>query len=150
VIRPATLDDLATLVDFVVAEAREAEDRPLDRDQVSQAVRAALENPHLARYWLLEGGGGEVDGAIAAVTEWSDWRNAAYWWIQFVFLRPEARGRGHLESLVGELERVARSLGAPELRLYVHPDNARAIRAYEKLGFAPSPYRVMTKPFAGR
>jgi ribosomal protein S18 acetylase RimI-like enzyme len=147
-VRAAAHEDLPDLVDFVVEEAFEAEGRQLDRDQVQQAVTAALENPHLAQYWVLQEPTGRVVGAIAAVTEWSDWRNAAYWWIQFVFLLPEVRGRGHLLVLVAELERIAQAQGAPELRLYVHPDNARAIRAYEKLGFAPSPYRVMTKALA--
>ena len=32
---------------------------------------------------------------------------------------------------------------AVELRLYVHPTNAHALRAYEKLGFVPLPYVMM-------
>ena len=45
---------------------------------------------------------------------------------------------------------TASAAAAPELRLYVHPDNARAIRAYERLGFTMSGYRIMSQPVARR
>jgi glutathione S-transferase len=147
--RSAAARDIARLVDFVLAEAREAEDRPLDRAAVTQAVTAAIEHPALARYWVLTDRAGEhLLGAIAATTEWSDWQNASYWWISFVYLVPEARGRGLLDALIREVEAAAQADGAPEVRLYVHPGNARAVRAYEKLGFSDIPYRFMRKPLA--
>lgn len=33
---------------------------------------------------------------------------------------------------------------ALELRLYVHRENSAAIRAYQKNGFSPSDYEIMT------
>jgi glutathione S-transferase len=145
-VRSATARDIARVVDFVLAEARESEDRPLDRAATTQAVTAAIENPGLARYWVLADRQDALLGAIAATTEWSDWQNANYWWISFVYLAPEARGRGLLEALVREVEATAQAERAPEVRLYVHPGNARAIRAYEKLGFSDMTYRFMRKP----
>lgn len=115
-VRDATEEDLPALIDMVAAEAREAEGRELDRQVVAAAVTAALRDPSLARTWLLEEGGERL-GAVAAVREWSDWSNAAYWWIQFAYL-------------------------------VVHRDNARAIRAYRRIGFADRPYLVMAEPLA--
>jgi glutathione S-transferase len=138
--------DIARLVDFVLAEARESEDRSLDRASVTEAVTAAVENPILARYWVLADDQGErLLGAIAATTEWSDWQNANYCWISFVYLLPEARGRGLLSALMGQVEETARAERSPELRLYVHSGNVRAVRAYERLGFSDIPYRFMYK-----
>ncbi|MEM8858822.1 MAG: GNAT family N-acetyltransferase [Chloroflexota bacterium] len=55
---------------------------------------------------------------------------------------PEKRGQGLmgklLDAVVTEMERQ----GGLELRLYVHQGNKRAIRAYEKAGFKPSPYKL--------
>jgi glutathione S-transferase len=144
-VRRALARDITRLVDFVVAEARESEDRSLARPAVTQAVTAAIENPSLARYWVVADRQEHLLGAISVTTEWSDWQNANYCWISFVFLAPEARGRGLLQLLIGEAEAAARRERAPELRLYVHSANARAIRAYEKLGFSDMPYRVMGK-----
>lgn len=146
-VRDATQADGATLVAFVLAEAREAEGRSLDPGAVSAAVTAALCDPALARYWLVLDGDTAV-GAISVVREWSDWSNAAYWWIQFVFLAPEARGRGLLARMVDEVRRAAGAASAAELRLYVHPGNARAIRAYQRIGFAPLAYQILGQPVA--
>jgi GNAT superfamily N-acetyltransferase len=144
-VHDATALDIPILVDFVLAEGREAEDRALDPGVVAKAVAAAVHDPTLARYWTAVENDAVI-GAIAVVREWSDWHNSAYWWIQFVFVIPQARGRGVLDALVDHVTHVAGTVGSPELRLYVHPANARAARAYERLGFAPSPYRVLTRP----
>jgi len=148
-VREASRGDVQQLVDFTVAEAAEAEGRQLDHSLVERAVTASIDDPHLARYWIVESPDRQIVGAIAVVSEWSDWRNTAYWWIQFVFLLPEVRGRALLSKLTSELERIGRLHGVPELRLYVHPQNARAIRAYQKLGFVRSPYRIMAKELPG-
>jgi ribosomal protein S18 acetylase RimI-like enzyme len=147
VIRPGTPTDLAVLVDFVIAEAVEAEARTLDRATVERAVAAALADPELARYWVLEDAG-EVLAAIAVTTEWSDWHAAAYWWVQFVFVDPTRRGQGTVDALMAAVEAAASSAGGAEIRLLVHPHNTRAVRAYEKLGFVAAPYLVMRRPLS--
>lgn len=133
------------LVDFVVAEAIEAEARTVDRAIVERAVTAALANPELARYWVLEDDG-QVIAAIAVTTEWSDWHAAAYWWVQFVFVEPARRGQGTVDALMAAVETAAAAEGGAEIRLIVHPHNTRAVRAYEKLGFVAAPYLVMRRP----
>ena len=143
-IRDARPADGAFLIDCVIAEAMEAEALHLQRPTVQASVTAALENPALARYWIAEVDGAPV-AAIAITSEWSDWRNAAYWYIQFVFVTEAQRGGEVLRTLVDHVREVARGEGAPELRLYVHPSNLRALRAYEKLGFAPLPYIIMAR-----
>jgi ribosomal protein S18 acetylase RimI-like enzyme len=141
-IRAAQLSDAPTLVEYVIAEAREAEAREVARETATASVGAALADPALMRYWLAEEDGAPV-AAISVTREWSDWRNAAYWWIQFVFVVPERRGQGLLRALVEHVRAEAVAAGAAEVRLYVHPENTRAVRAYEKLGFEPLPYRMM-------
>lgn len=141
-VRAATAADHRTLVDYVIAEATEAEARAIARATIEASVGAALADPALARYWIAEAAGAPI-GAIAVTREWSDWCNGSYWYIQFVFVEPAHRGRGALAALVDEVRTAAARDGAPELRLYVHPTNARAIRAYEKLGFQPLPYVMM-------
>jgi GNAT superfamily N-acetyltransferase len=146
-IRDATELDLPALVELIVAEGRETEGRSLDAEVVAAAVHAAMRDPALARYWIA-GAGSTVLGAIGVVREWSDWQNASYWWIQFVFVVPGARGRGLLTRLVDTIKHAGAAASAPELRLYVHRDNARARRAYERIGFTGSAYQIMTQPIA--
>ncbi|WP_435744897.1 N-acetyltransferase family protein [Microbacterium sp. PMB16] len=52
-----------------------------------------------------------------------------------VFLRPEHRGRGVVDALIGAAAEWARSLGDESLTLDVHAENARAQAAYRRAGF---------------
>ena len=60
-------------------------------------------------------------------------------WIDEIYLRPEARGKG----LAREFFSFVATLGAKRLRLEVEPDNTRAIRLYRALGYRELPYRSM-------
>jgi ribosomal protein S18 acetylase RimI-like enzyme len=62
-----------------------------------------------------------------------------------VYVAPEMRGRRLFGRLIDEIARAAERDGAVELRLMVHPDNARAIAAYRHSGFEDLPYRVMRR-----
>ena len=53
-IRQASLDDLDSLVAFILAEAREAEGLEKDPEIVAQGIQAGLLDPGIARYWVLE------------------------------------------------------------------------------------------------
>lgn len=136
--------DAATLVEFVIEEAREAQGLALDREKTTKAVTAVFVDPTLARYWVLEDDGGEVVAAVGVTREWSDWNAASYWWIQFAYVIPRLRGQRVIGRLIEDVRGFAHAAGAPELRLYVHPENERAVRAYERLGFARLAYQIMT------
>jgi GNAT superfamily N-acetyltransferase len=74
----------------------------------------------------------EIDGAVVGqlmnTYEWSDWRNATFWWIQSVYVHPEHRKHG-------------------DLRLYVDDTNKRAQKTYEALGMKQSHYKMMKVNF---
>ena len=59
-----------------------------------------------------------------------------------VFLCPEHRGQGVLERLFRSLTDWLREIGLDSVRLYVHAENVRAQRAYEKAGFRPTGTRI--------
>lgn len=147
---PATKEDIPTLVDFIVQEAIEAEGREPNSELVeliTRGVSAPFDDPRLARYWKLvhKPTDRRIAGSISIVTEWSDWNSTNYWWIQSMFLVDEFRGKGLMDFLIKQVEEQGRKEGAKELRLYVHTENKRAVRAYEKVGFSEPPYRIMSK-----
>jgi len=56
-------------------------------------------------------------------------------------IAPHLRGRGHGSRLIHELcERGKTELGVDSFSLFVHPDNERALRLYQHLGFAVVQY----------
>jgi ribosomal protein S18 acetylase RimI-like enzyme len=141
-IRRATVDDAETLARFNEAMAEETEDKPLDPDTVRAGVRAVFDTPEQAFYLVAERDG-EVVGSLMITTEWSDWRNADFWWIQSVYVHPSARRTGIYTALHREVRRRAQEADdVCGLRLYVEQDNAAAQAAYEELGMAEPPYRM--------
>ena len=139
-IQKATVEDIDTLVEFNRAMALETEGRSLPMDDVSRGVRAVFDSPEKGWYLIARHDGAPA-GSLLVTPEWSDWRNADYWWIQSVYVRPEHRGKGIYKALHRRIEDLARkSEGVCGLRLYVDTDNSTAKTVYEKLGLAPSRY----------
>jgi ribosomal protein S18 acetylase RimI-like enzyme len=143
IVRRAKLSDLGQLVEFTLREAVESEGSRKDKEKAREGIRAALEDESVAVYWVLQSRPDEIAGNISVVKEWSNWHAGYYWWIQSLYIRPEDRRRGLMKKLIQTVKEAAREAGALDLRLYVHKDNERAIKAYLKAGFAEADYRIM-------
>jgi GNAT superfamily N-acetyltransferase len=147
-IRPASLDDLDTIVANNLAMALETEDLALSPALLRRGVEAVLAGRVDAFYRLAqESDAGPVIGQLMITREWSDWRNAYVWWIQSVYVPPEARGRGGFKALYEHVRREAAAAGAAGLRLYVDLRNARARTVYERLGMRGDHYQVFEAMF---
>src|SRR5262245_20710416 len=97
-IRRATLDDADTIALFNSRMALETEGNSLDGPTVRAGVRAILADPSKGWYLVAEQGGNIV-GQLMLTFEWSDWRNAWFWWIQSVYVREDARRHGVFRAL---------------------------------------------------
>jgi len=141
-IRRATADDAETLAGFNEAMADETEDKTLDPDTVRAGVRSVFDTPAQAFYLVAESEG-DIVGSLMITTEWSDWRNADFWWIQSVYVRPQHRRTGVYTALHRDVRRRARAADdVCGLRLYVEQGNAAAQAAYDELGMEEPPYRM--------
>ena len=141
-IRVATPDDAAILVAFNAAMARETEKKELLPQVIGAGVRALLANPASGFYVVAEDGGRLV-GSLMITKEWSDWRNGSFWWIQSVYVRPEARRRGVYRSLYRHIQGLAAAdPGVCGFRLYVERENAVAQETYRALGMHTTRYLV--------
>lgn len=140
-VRRATPDDAAVIAANNIAMARETEDKELDTDRIRRGVEAALTQRELAAdYWVVE-----RDGCVVAQTmitrEWSDWRNGWFWWIQSVYVAPEARRTGLFRKIYDTVVTAAHDQGdVIGIRLYVERDNAGARKVYETLGMHCTAY----------
>lgn len=147
IIRAATPADLETLARWAEAMALETEGKVLDADTIRAGIAAGIADPAKARYLVAEHEGRAV-GTLMLTTEWSDWRNGWWWWIQSVFVAEEARRLGVFRALYAHVEREGRATpGVCGLRLYVENDNARAQATYAALGMADAHYRVFETGF---
>ena len=146
-IRAATPADLETLASWAEAMAWETEQKRLDAATIRAGIAAGLADPHKARYLVAEHDGRAV-GTLMLTTEWSDWRNGWWWWIQSVYVAPEARRLGVFRALYAHVDAEARATaGVCGLRLYVENANARAQATYAALGMVDAHYRVFEAEF---
>lgn len=154
-IRKAHPDDRDLLTQWAQAMAWETERRRLDPDSVRAGIAAGLTDAAKARYFIAMDDAatarsetiGVPVGTLMLTTEWSDWRNGDWWWIQSVYVPPEQRRRGVFAALFRHVEQLARQApGVVGLRLYVERHNATAQRTYATLGMRDAGYLIYEAP----
>ena len=147
-VRAAKRSDAPTIVEFNCLLASETEDLALDRAVVECGVSRVLDDAALGRYFVAEDGD-RIVGQVMVTYEWSDWRDGLFWWIQSVYVLPEARRLGAFTTLHDTVTAAARRAGAIGLRLYVYRSNALAQQVYLRRGMKDAGYRVLEEVFAG-
>jgi len=140
-IRPATLGDVEFLTSGNSRMALETEGLSLDPVRLRAGVRAVFDDPARGFYLIAELEGAPA-GQMMITYEWSDWRNATFWWIQSVYTVPEQRGRGVFRMLYSHCEALAREQGVCGLRLYVEGHNLKAQATYLRCGMKEAVYRM--------
>ncbi len=151
IVRQATEEDLDTLVRFSAAMALETEGRRLDEARLRQGTQAVLGSPARGFYMVAEVTGRSprlVVGQLLVTYEWSDWRNATFWWIQSVYVDSAWRRQGVYRRMHEGILRQAREQGdVCGVRLYVEGENAVAKTVYAKVGLNASSYHVFEEDF---
>lgn len=149
-VHAAKTGHLELLVDFNRRMASESEDKGLDDVTLRRGVEYLLQHPRDGFYLVAEHAG-KVAGSLMVTYEWSDWRNGRFWWIQSVYVLPEARRQGVYRALHEHVRQQAhRDPEACGIRLYVERDNAGAMATYQALGMAETHYRLYEEEFAPR
>jgi GNAT superfamily N-acetyltransferase len=144
-IRRAGPADAAIITEFNRLLAVESEAKTLDAAVLSAGVAQGLSDASKSVYFLAEEDGAAV-GQMMYTTEWSDWRNGWFWWIQSVYVRPQARRRGVFRALFEHVHQAAREDGQViGLRLYVERENHVAQKTYQNMGMEPAGYLVFER-----
>ena len=155
-IRPAIPADAPLLAQWAQAMAWETEHKRLDAGTVLAGIAAGIADPARARYFLAMQDApvaghetlGVAVGTLMLTSEWSDWRNGDWWWIQSVYVPGDHRRRGVFAALYRHVEAQARATpGVVGLRLYVERGNAAAQRTYAALGMRDAGYDILEQGF---
>ena len=138
--RVASLLHLETIIDFNIAMAKETEGKELSAEVGRPGVEAVRTRNDLGFYIIGEHTGRPV-GQLMITYEWSDWRNAFFWWIQSVYVSPVYRRLGVYKALHYYAAEEARRQGnVCGLRLYVDKNNTIAQGVYAGLRMSPTNY----------
>jgi ribosomal protein S18 acetylase RimI-like enzyme len=142
IIRQALSQDAVELAEFNINIARETEGVELIPEVITAGVRHMIENPHLGFYLVVELDNG-IQASLMITTEWSDWRNGMFWWIQSVYVRPDYRRQGLYRELYIRVKELAEQ--EPSVcgyRLYVERENTSAQKTYETQGMHETEYKL--------
>ena len=146
-VRRATLQDMDVLVEFNSALALESEGKTLDQRRLRDGVAPLFDGDDRGFYLVVEAEG-RVVGQLLVTYEWSDWRNAYFWWIQSVYVASEWRRRGVYRRLHEYVLDEARLRGdVCGVRLYVDRDNHVAQQVYSSLGMDRAHYDMFEIDF---
>ncbi len=145
-VRHGSANDIGALADFNICMALETESLKLKPEVITAGVRGMVERPERGFYLVVECHDTDSPGIVASLmvtTEWSDWRNGLFWWIQSVYVLPDYRRMGLYRRLYDHVRNLAAT--EPEVcgfRLYVEKDNTRAQATYSTLGMVETDYRL--------
>jgi GNAT superfamily N-acetyltransferase len=147
-IRKATINDAGTIAEFNQSMAMETEDKTLDAATIKAGVLRMVEDEQLG-FYLIASSKDKIAGCLGITTEWSDWRNGLWWWIQSVYVDPDFRSQGIFSSLYKAVrEKALNETDVCGIRLYAEKDNERAIRTYIRLGMIETEYRILEEEFS--
>jgi len=142
IIRRALAQDADELAEFNMNMARETESVDLIPEVIGAGVRTMIENPHMGFYLVVELDNG-IQASLMITTEWSDWRNGMFWWIQSVYVRPPYRRQGLYRELYTRVKELAEQEPAVcGFRLYVESENVNAQKTYQALGMSETEYKM--------
>lgn len=139
-IRLATKNDAGPLIAFNQAMALETEGKTLADDKITLGVDAVF-NDEKKGFYVVAEDGGKIVGGLMVTFEWSDWRNAWFWWIQSVYILPEYRGQRLYRQMYDFVKGKAAEAGnVCGFRLYVETTNTNAQLVYDAVGMRASHY----------
>jgi GNAT superfamily N-acetyltransferase len=142
IIRRALSQDTAELAEFNIKMAHETEGIELIPEVITAGVKTMIDNPLMGFYLVVELDN-DIQASLMITTEWSDWRNGIFWWIQSVYVRPQYRRQGLYRELYLRVKELAEQEPAVcGFRLYVERDNIAAQNTYESLGMSETEYKM--------
>ncbi|MCP4750526.1 MAG: GNAT family N-acetyltransferase [Proteobacteria bacterium] len=139
--------DAEIIAEYNIAMAEETEGKSLIPTRIRSGVQNLIKSPDLGFYLVAE----KQDNVVASLmitTEWSDWRNGLFWWVQSVYVHPEYRCQGVYRKLYSHVKTLAYEKGnVCGIRLYVERDNQIAQKTYRSQGMKETHYRLFEEEF---
>jgi ribosomal protein S18 acetylase RimI-like enzyme len=141
-IRRAKLEDAMALTEFNIKMALETEAIELIPEVIGAGVKTMINNPQMGFYLVGEDESG-IQASLMVTTEWSDWRNGLFWWIQSVYVNQSCRRQGLYRKLYQKVKELAEAEAhVCGFRLYVEHDNTIAQKTYRSLNMEETSYRL--------
>ena len=136
-IRVATLDDVPTILSLI-RDLAHYERAPNEVVATEEGLREVLFGARPAAEVVLALEGKMPVGFAVFFHNFSTWLGRAGLYLEDLFVRPDARGKGYGRALLVHLARIAQERGCGRMEWAVLDWNEPAIQFYRKLGAAPN------------
>ena len=136
IIRPATPDDVGTIMGFV-RELATFEKAPEQVTSTEATMQTALFGPHPAAEAIIAELDGDIVGMAVFYHNFSTWTGVRGIWLEDLYVTPAARGSGAGRALLSHLAGIAVDRGCARFEWWVLDWNERAIEFYRKVGAEP-------------
>ncbi|MBP2314302.1 GNAT family N-acetyltransferase [Azospirillum soli] len=137
-IRPVAAADLPELVELCRLHAAYEGAEYVDTGQADRLRAALFDTPPALYGWVADAAeGGGLDGYMTAVVEFATWPAQPFVYMDCLYLREGARGRGLGRRFMATLAAFARDGGYGEIQWQTPPDNALGIGFYRRIGARP-------------
>ena len=136
--RSAKLEDLPTLLEFEqgIITYERPYDITLKPDPISYYNLKELILSENSEVHVAEHNNKVVGSGYAKIIDSKPYNtHSQHVYLGFMFVKPEYRGKGVIQSITKALQLWAKANNIFEARLEVYAENDSAIRAYEKSGF---------------
>ena len=138
ILRPATLEDLPTLLTFEqgIIQAERPLDPTLKEGTIHYYDIGELIKSDTAEVLVVEFNNELVGSGYAKILPAQDFQNhEQYSYLGFMFVKESHRGKGVNKMILDGLIARSDARGIKEIRLDVYDENRVAITAYTKVGF---------------
>jgi ribosomal protein S18 acetylase RimI-like enzyme len=141
-IRQATINDADAIAELNIKMAKETEGMVLISNVINAGVSNMIKNPVMGFYLVAEEDN-VIQASLMVTTEWSDWRNGLFWWIQSVYVQPRFRRKGLYSKLYEKVKNLSEAeTNVCGFRLYVEHENLVAKKTYQALGMDKTDYQM--------
>lgn len=135
-IRPASPDDVPVIL-AMIRELAEYERAPDEVHATEDHLHASLFGPAPAVFAHIAEDEGEPVGFALWFLNYSTWQGVHGIYLEDLYVRPAARGRGHGRALLSTLARICLDRGYGRLQWWVLDWNESAIAFYHSLDAIP-------------
>lgn len=135
-IKPATVADVPTIL-RLIRELAEYERAPNDAVATEAQLHEVFFGPQPSAQVLIGREANEPVGFAVYFFNFSTWLGRPGLYLEDLFVRPEARGRGNGKALLARLAQIAQERGCGRIEWAVLNWNEPAIEFYKKLGAKP-------------
>jgi GNAT superfamily N-acetyltransferase len=131
-IRPARTDEIEEMLPLIRAYCEFYETEPND-EGLREMFRTLITEPSEGVVFVARADGKAV-GFATLDWKWSSLKAAKIGYLEYLFVDPDARGKGIADALIEVCAQRCRELGMPAMAWQTAPDNHRAQQVYNRTG----------------